>query len=122
MSAGKDFSCLLANNTKIKISSSTGRNRRMKKNMKLFIVLKVEYGAGEENAFSEVLQITSSKSTAETFKAHYEEQFADEIHNAHNKRWVSIRMHQALIQIDDEIVAPDWFIRFLDGKTLKEHF
>lgn len=94
----------------------------MKKNMKLFIVLKVEYGAGEENAFSEVLQITSSKSTAETFKTHYEEQFADEIHNAHNKRWVSIRMHQALIQIDDEIVAPDWFIRFLDGKTLKEHF
>ena len=63
----------------------------MKKNMKLFIVLKVEYGAGEENAFSEVLQITSSKSTAETFKAHYEEQFEDEIHNAHNKRWVSTR-------------------------------
>ena len=76
----------------------------MIKNMKLFIVLKVEYGPGEENSFSEVLQITSSKSTAETFKAHYEEQFDDLIHNEHNKRWVSIHMHQTLIQIDDEIM------------------
>ncbi len=94
----------------------------MKKNMKIFIVLKVEYGAGEANAFSEVLQVTSSKSTAETFKAHYEEQFEDEIHNAHNNRWVTIRLHQALIQIDDEIISPEWFIRFLDGKMMKEHF
>ncbi len=94
----------------------------MIKNMKLFIVLKVEYGAGEENAFSEVLQITSSKSTAETFKAHYEEQFEEQIHNKNSKKWVSIHMHQTLIQIDDEIIAPEWFIRFLNDKTLKEHF
>ena len=94
----------------------------MIKNMKLFIVLKVEYGKGEENAFSEVLQITSSKSTAETFKAHYEEMFEEQIHNVHNSRWVSIHMHQALIQIDDEIISPEWFIRFLNDKTLKEHF
>ena len=94
----------------------------MIKNMKLFIVLKVEYGAGEENAFSEGLQITSSKSTAETFKAHYEEQFEEQIHNKNAKKWVSIHMHQTLIQIDDEIIAPEWFIRFLNDKTLKEHF
>ena len=92
----------------------------MKKNMKVFVLLKLEYGEGEENVFSELLNISSSKSTAETIKAHYEEQFADEIHNAHNKRWVAIRMHQALIQLDDEIIAPEMFIRFLDEKTLKE--
>ena len=40
----------------------------MKKNMKLFIVLKTEYGSGEENVYSSILNITSSKSTAETFK------------------------------------------------------
>lgn len=92
----------------------------MKKNMKLFIVLKTEYGAGEENIYSSILNITSSKSTAETFKAHFEEEFAEEIHASHNGRWVSVQMHQALIQIDDEVIAPDWFIRFLDDKTLKD--
>ena len=106
----------------IRIYSTPGRNSIMKKNMKLFIVLKVEYGAGEENAFSEILQVTSSKSTAETFKAHYEEQFEEQIHPKNGKKWVSIHMHQTLIQIDDEIIAPEWFIRFLDGKTLKDHF
>lgn len=96
----------------------------MKKNMKLFLVLKLEYGAGEENAFSEILNISSSKSTAETFKAHYEEEFADEIHKDHSGRWVSIQLHQCVIQLDDEIVAPDMFVRFIDGsdKTMHEKF
>ena len=44
--------------------------------MKLFMILKLEYGEGEENVFSTVLNVTSSKSTAETFKAHYEEDLA----------------------------------------------
>ena len=94
------------------------------KNMKLFVVMKLEYGEGEENVFSTVLNVTSSKSTAETFKEHYEEEFADEIHASHNGRWVAIRMHQCLIQLDDEIIAPDMFIRFIEGsdKEIKEKF
>ncbi len=96
----------------------------MIKNMKLFVVMKLEYGEGEENVFSTVLNVTSSKSTAETFKEHYEEEFADEIHASHNGRWVAIRMHQCLIQLDDEIIAPDMFIRFIEGsdKEMKEKF
>ena len=94
----------------------------MKKNMKMFIVLKTEYGKGRENCYSTILNITSSKSTAETFKAHFEEEFADEIHEAHDGRWVSVQMHQALIQLDDEVIAPEWFIRFLDDKTLKDKY
>ena len=96
----------------------------MKKNMKLFMVIKIEYGSGEENVFSEILHISSSKSTAETFKLHYEEEFADDIHNPHSGRWVSIQLHQCFIQLDDEIIAPDIFVRFIDGsdKTVKETF
>lgn len=96
----------------------------MIKNMKLFVIMKLEYGEGEENVFSTVLNVTSSKSTAETFKEHYEEEFADEIHASHSGRWVAIRMHQCLIQLDDEIIAPDMFIRFIEGsdKEMKEKF
>ncbi len=94
----------------------------MKKNMKLFVVLKLEYGAGEENVFSEILHITSSKSTAETFKLHYEEELAEEIHKAHSGRWVSVQMHQSIVQLDDEIIAPDIFVRFVGDKTMKEKF
>ena len=96
----------------------------MKKNIKLFFVLKIEYGAGEENVFSEVLHISSSKSTAETFKTHYEEEFADEIHKAHSGRWVSVQLHQTFVQLDDEIIAPDIFVRFIDGsdKTMKDSY
>ena len=94
----------------------------MIKNITIYVIMKLEYGQGQENVYSSILNVSSSKSTAETFKAHYEEQFDDLIHNEHNKRWVSIHMHQTLIQIDDEIISPEWFIRFLDDKTLKEHF
>ena len=96
----------------------------MKKNMKLFVIMKLEYGEGEENVFSTILNVTSSKSTAETFKEHYEEEFADEIHASHSGRWVAIRLHQCLIQLDDEIIAPDMFVRFIEGsdRSLKEKF
>ena len=96
----------------------------MKKNMKLFVILKLEYGEGEENVFPTILNVTSSKSTAEAFKEHYEAEFADEIHASHSGRWVSIRMHQCLIQLDDEIIAPDMFIRFIEGsdRSVKESF
>ena len=96
----------------------------MKKNMKMFTVMKIEYGAGEENVFSEVLHISSSKSTAEMFKSRYMEEFAEDIHNPHSGRWVSIQLHQCFVQIDDEIIAPDIFIRYIEGsdKTLKDSF
>ena len=94
----------------------------MIKNITIYVILKLEYGQGQENVYSSILNVSSSKSTAETFKEHYEELFADEIQNEHDGRFVSIHMHKALIQLDDEIIAPEWFIRFLDGKTLKDHF
>ena len=96
----------------------------MKKNMKIFIVMKIEYGAGEENVFSEVLHMSSSKSTAEMFKARYMEEFDESIHKSHSGRWVSIQLHQCFVQIDDEIIAPDYFIRYIDGsdKTLNDSF
>ena len=50
----------------------------MIKNITIYVILKLEYGKGQENVYSSILNVSSSKSTAETFKEHYEEQFADE--------------------------------------------
>ena len=96
----------------------------MIKNMKMFVVMKIEYGAGEENVFSEILHISSSKSTAEMFKSRYMNEFSDDIHNAHSGRWVSIQLHQCFVQIDDEIIAPDYFIRYIEDsdKMIKDKF
>ena len=94
----------------------------MIKNITIYVILKLEYGKGQENVYSSILNVSSSKSTAETFKEHYEEQFADEIQNEHDVRFVSIHMHKALIQLDDEIIAPDMFIRFIGDKKIKDTF
>ena len=94
----------------------------MIKNITIYVILKLEYGKGQENVYSSILNVSSSKSTAETFKEHYEEQFADEIQNEHDGRFVSIHMHEALIQLDDEIIAPDMFIRFIGDKKIKDTF
>ena len=95
---------------------------QMIKNMTIYVILKLEYGKGQENVYSSILNVSSSKSTAETFKEHYEEQFADEIQNEHDGRFVSIHMHKALVQLDDEIIAPDMFIRFIGDKKIKDTF
>ena len=47
---------------------------------------------------------------------------AEEIHKAHSGRWVSVQMHQSIVQLDDEIIAPDIFVRFVGDKTMKEKF
>lgn len=94
----------------------------MIKNITIYVILKLEYGKGQENVYSSILNVSSSKSTAETFKEHYEEQFADEIQTEHDGRFVSIHMHKALIQLDDEIIAPDMFIRFIGDKKIKDTF
>ena len=94
----------------------------MIKNITIYVILKLEYGKGQENVYSSILNVSSSKSTAETFKEHYEELFADEINNEHDGRFTSIHMHKALIQLDDEIIAPDMFIRFIGDKKIKDTF
>ena len=94
----------------------------MIKNMAIYVILKVEYGKGQENVYTSILNVSSSKSTAQTFKEHYEEEFADEIEHEHDGRFVSIRLHKALIQLDDEIIAPDMFIRFIGDKNVKDVF
>ena len=94
----------------------------MIKNITIYVILKLEYGKGQENVYSSILNVSSSKSTAETFKEHYEEQFADEIQNEHDGRFVSIHMQKALVQLDDEIIAPDMFIRFIGDKKIKDTF
>ena len=94
----------------------------MIKNMTIYVILKLEYGKGQENVYSSILNVSSSKSTAETFKEHYEEEFADEMQKEHDGRYVSIHMHKALVQLDDEIIAPDMFIRFIGDKKMKENF
>ena len=95
---------------------------QMIKNITIYVIMKLEYGKGQENVYSSILNVSSSKSTAETFKEHYEEQFAEEIQNEHDGRFVSIHMHKALIQLDDEIIAPDMFIRFIGDKKIKDTY
>ena len=90
--------------------------------MTIYVILKLEYGKGQENVFSSILNVSSSKSTAETFKEHYEEEYADETKNEHDGRFVSIHMHKALVQLDDEIIAPDMFIRFIGDKNVRDKF
>jgi hypothetical protein len=88
----------------------------MKKNMKLFLVLKMEYGAGEENVFTEILHATSSCSTAKIMKQHYMEEFAEEI-KGKNNRWVSLQLHQCGIQVDEDIIENNLFLRYIDGSS-----
>lgn len=89
----------------------------MKKNMKLFIIVKLEYGAGQENVFSEILNVTSSRSTAKVLKEHYMEEYADEIQHSHDNRWISIQLQECGVQIDDEIIEPEIFVRYIEGSS-----
>ncbi len=89
----------------------------MKRNKKLFIILKLEYGDGEENVYARILNASSSRSTAMAIKERYMEEYADEIHHSHEGRWVSIQLHQCGIQLDDEILEDDMFIRYIEGSS-----
>ena len=54
-----------------------GEGKGVKKNKKLFIILKIEYGAGEENVYTEILNASSSRSTAMAIKERYMEEYAE---------------------------------------------
>ena len=94
-----------------------GEESGVKKNKKLFIILKIEYGDGEENVYTEILNASSSRSTAMAIKERYMEEYADAIHASHDGRWVSIQLHQCGIQMDDEILDDDIFIRYIEGSS-----
>ena len=93
----------------------------VKRNKKLFIIMKIEYGTGEENVYTEILNATSSKSTALAIKERYMEEYKEQIHTSHEGRWVSIQMHQCGIQLDDEILEDDLFIRYIEGSSKMCH-
>ena len=67
----------------------------MKRIKTLYIILKTEYGDGEENVFTEILNASSSRSTALLMLKRYMEQYDDAIHH-HEKgqRWTSIQLQQ----------------------------
>ena len=88
----------------------------MKKNMKLFLILKIEYGAGEENVFTEILNATSSHSTAQAMKERYMEEYKEQ-GSKKNKMWISIQLHQCGVQMDDEILDDSLFIRYIEGSS-----
>ena len=90
----------------------------MKRIKTLYIILKTEYGDGEENVFTEILNASSSRSTALLMLKRYMEQYDDAIHH-HEKgqRWTSIQLQQFGIQVDDEIIEDDTFLRFIDGSA-----
>ena len=89
----------------------------MKKNQKLYILMKMEYGPGEENVFTEILNISSSRSTALTLKEHLTEEYADQIKESHDGRWVSIQLHVCGVQLDNEIFEDELFVRFIEGSS-----
>ena len=90
----------------------------MKRIKTLYIILKTEYGDGEENVFTEILNASSSRSTALLMLKRYMEQYDDAIHH-HEKgqRWTSIQLQQFGIQVDDEIREDDTFLRCMDGSA-----
>ena len=89
----------------------------MKKNKMLYVILKMEYGSGEENVFAEVLNASSSRSTALAIKERYDMEYEEQMRKPVNGRWVSIQLHQFAVQIDDEILEDDIFLRFIDGSS-----